>query len=122
MEKDIPVQEWLDKGYRRYEVAPNNRELNKLASFMLQKRLDDEKGKKYFITVYCYDRKNYPDYMRNNMPEIGYMPTAHFSLRDDRPFFNIEMNAPNSVEEAESYFELFWETLNNPYYEEWTVD
>jgi hypothetical protein len=117
MDKDIKPQEWIDRGYRRYDISYERREMNKLADFMLQKRFDDEVGKKYFITVYCYDRKKYPPEHQKNLPEFGYMPTAHFALRDNNPFFNIEMNGINNIDEVESYFELFWNTLNQPYYE-----
>jgi hypothetical protein len=117
MDKDIKPQEWIDRGYRYHDIPYKQRELNRLADFMLQKRFDDENGKKYYITVYCYDRKKYPVEYRDNT-EFGYMPTAHFSLRDNNPFFNIEMNGINNIDEVESYFELFWNTLNRPYYEE----
>ena len=50
--------DWIAAGYKRYEVR--NKQTNKLADFLLQKRFDDDVGKKYFITVYCYDRTKYP--------------------------------------------------------------
>ena len=110
--------DWISSGYKRYEVPEWNREINKLADFLLQKRVDDERGKKYFITVYCYDRSRYPGYMQVHMPEIGFMPTANFNLGDDKPFFNVEINAINSVDQTEEYMERFWELLGRPYYEE----
>lgn len=119
-EVSISLEEWIDRGYRRYDVSPTNREVNRLADFLLQKRFDDELGKKYYITVYSYDRDKYPPHAREhvkNLPRYGYMPSAHFSLRDHQPFFNIEMNGIRSIDEVESYFERFWEMLNKPYYE-----
>lgn len=119
-EMSIPLEEWLDRGYRRYDISEKSRDLNKLADFLLQKRFDDENGKKYYITVYTYDRDKYPQHAREHvkdLPRYGYMPSVHFSLRDGQPFFNIEMNAPRSIDEVESYFERFWEMLNRPYYE-----
>lgn len=119
-EVSISLEEWTDRGYRRYEVSDNAREINKLADFMLQKRFDDERGKKYYVTVYCYDREKYPPHAREHvkdLPRYGFMPTVHFSLREDRPFFNIEMSGIRSIDEVESYFEKFWELLKNPYYE-----
>lgn len=117
MAKDISVQTWLDRGYRRYEVNSGNRYIMKNCDFMLQKCFEDEKGKRYFITVYCYDRKNYPTEHQVNQPKIGYMATSQFVIDDNRPFFNIEMNSIDSIEEMEQYYELFWETLKRPYYE-----
>jgi hypothetical protein len=122
MDKDIKPQEWIDRGYRRYDITPDRREMNKLADFLLQKRFDDEIGKKYFITVYCYDRKKYPAEHQRNLPEFGYMPTSHFALRDDKPFFNIEMNAVSDIDEVESYYDIFWNTLGRPYYEKFETE
>lgn len=117
----INTQSWLDAGYRRYEV--HDKKMNNLADFLLQKRLDDDTGKKYFITVYCYDRTKYPvQYRQFDNEPVGFMPTAHFSLRDNKPFFNIEMNGVeqmNSISDIEEWFEMFWNLLGNPYYEEW---
>lgn len=116
----MEVQEWIDRGYRRYEVPENSREFNKLADFILQKRFDDEVGKKYYITVYCYDRSKYPDHALEHvkdLPRYGYMPTVHLALRDNQPFFGIEMNGITSIDEVESYMEKFWLMLNKPYYE-----
>ena len=121
MADDIAVEEWIANGYRRYEVL-HAKELHKLADFILQKRFDDEVGKKYFITVYCYDRSKYPQEMSahiKNLPRYGYMPVVNFNLGDNMPFFNIEMNSVKSIDEVEDYFEGFWRHLKSPYYEEW---
>jgi hypothetical protein len=117
----MKLNDWTERGYRRYEVAHNNREMNKLADFILQKRIDDKRGKKYFITVYCYDRTKYPDPHREFFKDrpIGYMPTVQMVLGDDKPHFNIEMNGDFFfVDEVEAYFEKFWNLLERPYYEE----
>lgn len=117
MSKDIPVEEWIDNGYKRHDISYDRREYNKLADFLFQKRFDDDNGKKYFITVYCYDRKKYPYEHQKILPEIGYMATAQFVLGDDSPFFNIEMNNVSDIKEVEEYFDMFWETFKRPYYE-----
>ena len=116
----MTYDDWIAAGYKRYEVK--NREMNKLADFILQKRFDDEDGKKYYITVYCYDRTNYPpEYLEmcEGKP-IGFMPTVHFSLGEGCPFFNIEMNGVEDrmgVEHVEEWFDAFWDMCNRPYYE-----
>lgn len=116
----LTVEDWTDRGYKRFEISDNARDINKLADFMLQRRFDDGKGKKYFITVYCYDRNRYPAHIRERLHErYGFMPTVHMSLRDNQPFFNIEMNGITSIDEVESYMEKFWLMLDKPYYEEW---
>lgn len=119
----MTLDDWIAAGYKRYEVT--NRELNKLADFLLQKRFDDDEGKKYFITVYCYDRTNYPEphmsFFKNK--SIAYTPTAQFVLGDNLPHFNIEMNGIESmaggIKAVEDWFEVFWKVFRQPYYEKW---
>lgn len=116
--------DWVAAGYKRFDVA--NKEMNKLADFLLQKRFDDDEGKKYFITVYCYDRTKYPEPYRSHVGinTIGYMPTAQFVLGDNLPHFDIEMNGIESmtggIKAVEDWFEVFWKVFRQPYYEKWT--
>ena len=122
----MTLDDWIAAGYKRYEVKDS--ELNKLADFLLQKRFDDDEGKKDFITVYCYDRTKYPAPHRNTFKEgpIGYMPSAQFILGEGAPFFNIEMNGVESmscsVQKVEDWFEVFWKVFRQPYYEKWERD
>lgn len=114
----LTIEDWTDRGYKRYEISQQIRDFHKSADFMLQRRIDDEYGKKYFITVYVYDRNRYPAEIRERLNErYGFMPTVHFELGDDKPFFAIEMNAINTIDEVEDYFENFWLLLQKPYYE-----
>lgn len=115
--------DWIAAGYKRFDVP--NKEMNKLADFLLQKRFDDDEGKKYFITVYCYDRTKYPEPYRSHVGinTIGYMPTAHFALGDNLPHFNIEMNSIETlhggIKAVEDWFEVLWKVFRQPYYEKW---
>jgi hypothetical protein len=43
---------------------------------------------------------------------------VQLSLEGMSPFFNIEMNNIEKIQELEAYFEKFWEVLGKPYYEE----
>lgn len=119
----MTLDDWLAAGYKRYEVT--NKEMNKLADFLLQKRFDDDEGKKYFITVYCYDRTKYPERYRSNVEErpIGFMPTAHFALGDNLPHFEITMNGietmTGGIQVVDDWFEVFWKVFRQPYYEKW---
>jgi hypothetical protein len=125
MKEILTVQDWLDCGYRRFDFKTESlRSVNKNADFMLQKCISDERGKKYFISIYCYDRNNYPEHVREQVGPVGFMAEVQFKgLEYDKPFFNISMNGLSltrsfrTVEEIEQYFELFWNTLNQPYYE-----
>ena len=110
--------DWLAAGYKRYEVK--DKPMNRLADFLLQKRFDDERGKKYFIVVYCYDKSKYPP--PHNIG-VGYMPAAQYSLGDNLPFFNVEMNGiegwGGGVEGVEGWFDRLWVLFGRPYYERW---
>ena len=111
--------DWLEAGYKVYTTP--RLDVNRLADFILQKRFDDEEGKKYYITVYAYDWSKYPP--PHNKAGVGYMPTAQFNLGDDKPFFNVEMNGLHSwtgdVSAVEDWFEALWKLFGCPYYEKW---
>ena len=118
----IELQEWFDAGYTLYEVK--NKDFSKLADFLLQKKFTDEEGIRYHITVYTYDRSKveyyYLDRNKENIERdgrYGYMPHAQFNLGDGKPFFEITMNAINSIREVEVYYEDFWCALLKPYCE-----
>ena len=46
----LTIQNWLDAGYKKYYGGHLNN-----ADFLLQKRFDDEVGKKYFIDIWVYE-------------------------------------------------------------------
>ena len=114
---ELTVEDWLKRGYRRFELSGKNIEINRRADFMVQRKVYDEEGVRYFITVYCYDRKKYPSEYSFNLSEFGFMTTVNFSLGDDKPFFTIEMNAFKTIDEVEEHFDIFWCSLGKPYYE-----
>lgn len=115
----IELEDWFDAGYTLCEIK--NRDFSKLADFLLQKKFTDEEGIRYYITVYTYDRTKVQSYYHNNAETIerdgryGYMPHVQFNLGNDKPFFEITMNAINSIREVEVYYEDFWCTLLKPY-------
>ena len=49
-------EDWIAKGYKQFKST-----IKPLADFGLQKRFDDENGKRYFITVWVYDNSAYMD-------------------------------------------------------------
>lgn len=110
----MKLDDWLDAGYKRWETQ--GKQINKLADFGLQKLICDDAGRRYYITVYVYDRTRYPGYpWQEEDPEpYGFMPTAQFVV--DKPFFNIEVNGDlGTVAEVEAWVEKFWEAAGKPY-------
>ena len=113
--KEGAIMDWLSAGYKRFELR---KPLTKSADFGLQKLFRDDTGKRYYITVYVYDRTRYPGYpWQDAFPEpYGFMPTAQFNLVEHEAFFNVEMNGKIDIAEMEVWFELLWERFGNPYY------
>lgn len=113
------IDDWLSAGYKRFEFSKEG-DIFKSADFGLQKLFRDDTGKRYYITVYVYDRTRYPGYPWNEaLPApYGFMPTAQFNLilGEHRVFFNVEMNGKIDIAEMEVWYELLWEMYGKPYY------
>jgi hypothetical protein len=106
-------QSWIDKGYKLRKIRPAEKEIYKLADIFLQKRIDDEQGKKYFIDVYGYDWTNEPRVPNDwhFMPTVQYREAAF-------PTITVTLHEEN-IEKIEKICEHLWESLQCPYYEPW---
>ena len=96
MNTPLTPEDWEAKGYKRFESTfkPN-------AAFGLQKRFDDEIGKKYFITIWVYDHED--EYHRQFMglpqwkdqfSRYGFQPDVQFTYSDIP--FDISLHFSNS--------------------------
>lgn len=101
----------LLNGYRRFDTRT---EPFKLADYLLQKCIRDDKGKKYYITVYVYDRSKY------NHPYItglGFQPEEQF--REDGVTSTVDDtyhdDENTTVESMEEFFDALWAHLGKPY-------
>jgi hypothetical protein len=56
---DQTIQPFLDAGFKKF---PKNDITAQYAEFGLQKRIRDEQGTKYFVTLFVYDFSNIPNY------------------------------------------------------------
>lgn len=110
----LTVQDWLDRGYIQF---PQQGEFNN-ADFGLQKRIDDEHGKKYFITVWVYDWSKYPNVYQHR--RYSFEPDLQFKLPDGM-YFNVKLLLDNeaTVESVEKTIEEMWNNLECQYYERW---
>lgn len=116
------LQDWIDAGYKRWET--HRSEAYKLADFGLQKLISDSLGRRYYITVFVYDRTRYPGYpWQDNDPQpYGFMPTAQF--RNDckeSPFYNVSVNGTFTITEVENWLDRVWVVSGRPYYELYEV-
>ncbi|MBN3875195.1 hypothetical protein [Nostoc sp. JL23] len=96
----INLQDFLDAGYRQYKEVGFRH-----ADFLLQKRIYDVIGTKYFLNIYAYNLKG----------EELFEAEARFSK--NLKLFTIGVSEFQSVEEIEKIFEDLWERMCFDYQE-----
>lgn len=109
----LTVQDFLDTGYRKY----NEHTLNN-SDYLVQKRVEDSVGTKYFIEVWVYEHFNKEYYSRNtSLQEVSFMPEVQFQ-RQDEATMNIRLilNDKSNIQKIEQEFECLWLFLEKPYY------
>ena len=113
----LTIQNWLDAGYKRYD-----RNFLNNSDFLLQKRFDDEVGKKYFIDVWVYEHAKHAYYIRNSsIPSVSFQPEVQFQRGEDMPLnMTFIMNNDSTIAEVEQQVECLWLFLEKPYYERWS--
>lgn len=114
MNKEINVitQEQLKlAGYKPF----TQRNLKEFTNSFWQKRFDDTKGKKYFITIAEYDNSNYKELFKLR-GKYSFQPETQFE--SNGVTFDVQMHAPKCIEEMEAFFEKMWYNLSCDYYEE----
>jgi len=107
----LQESDFLLNGYKRFDGSSA---ALKHADYLLQRCIRDDKGKKYYITVYVYnyDACNHPHLKGLSfMPEVqfredGVCPTVDITYHDDR-YTTLEM--------LENFFESLWVHLGRPY-------
>ena len=114
----LTIQEWLDAGYKQYNQKTYN-----LADYLLQKRIDDEQGKKYFIDIWVYEHFNKP-YFANNLfiQKIAYQPECQFRASSEGLMTvnaKLIMNNKSTIMDVEQEFEKMWVFFGEHYYSKW---
>lgn len=104
-------QSLLDNGYKIFTY--NNR--GAIRGF--QKRITDETGVKYFITVDHYNHAEQLD--REDIPKgDSYTSESQFTFQEatsDLLYWGKDVN----IENIENFFESFWKSMNPDYYEKY---
>lgn len=100
-------ENWINAGYCRFESYGGL--LNRNADFGLQKRFDDENGRKYFITVFVYGKLD-------DTRQYVFMPTVNINLGYGKPSFNIDMHGIFNIAQVEEHIEKLWVHFGRPYY------
>ena len=110
------VQNWLDAGYVKHmNYGYNN------SDYLLQKRADDDKGKKYFINVWVYEHYK-QDYFHISpgLSRVSFSPSAQFQREDKMTLdLSFHFSEENTIEELQLEIEQLWEFLGKPYYDKY---
>ncbi len=107
----ITRESLLAAGYKAF----TQKNLKSYTESFYQKRFDDERGKRYFITIAEYDNRQYQDHI-SSLPDFSYSPEAQFTEANGTTF-NVEMLWPKSVKEMEDFFESLWLAMSCEHYE-----
>jgi hypothetical protein len=107
-------KDWLDAGYKRFPTSKDP-VLGRMADFGLQRKVADDRGICYFLTVYVYDwTKDPPIPGRKGW---AFMPELYFTAKTF-PSMDITFRADDlSIQEIEEYVRRLWIKLDCPYYE-----
>ena len=122
----LTPEDWIAKGYKKFTSN-----FKPLAAFGLQKRFDDDNGKRYFITIWVYDHEDEYHKRFMGLPQwqqhfsrYGFQPDVQFE-RDNIPFdvtlhfSNSEQWGVTSIEYVEKFYEKMWRDMACDYYETW---
>lgn len=112
----ILQEDLLSRGYKKH-VSESNK-IFKMTDTLFQKRISDEKGKKYFINLWYYAEGRHG---QTSLPE---------SIQADVQFETDGVTDENmnvvlftqDVDKIEEVFENMWVTLNLGYYELWSEE
>jgi hypothetical protein len=103
----------IEKGYKEFEPTYLNSP-NVVKCF--QKRFDDDKGKKYFITINKWD---WTSFHRNDMVDYSYELETQIYKKNTHEPIDMTFFAGWNVDEVEEYMEKIWSPELFDYYEEW---
>lgn len=113
-------QQLIRHGFKKFTNQLEKSSVGYIYSYQL--RVDDDKGKKYFIDVDLYDY--------NLTPFVKTVPKSF--LEDLRPQFYAQFNSKGEtfnvewlekdVEGAIAFFERLWQSMRCDYYENWYGD
>jgi hypothetical protein len=109
----LSEKKFIEAGYKRW-----NQPLLNNCDYLLQKKVTDEEGIKYFINIYVYIWKDKPWYREGIDKEIAFQPEVQFDgAMYDTMNITLLVDEETDVEEIEDTFENLWVSVGKPYYE-----
>jgi len=118
----LTVQDWIDQGYKKFHSS-----FKEYADYGLQKLIQDEVGKKYYITVWVYENSK-RSYFMKGMQEVSFAPEVQFRMHkedgEELPTVDMEFILGNhsTIQEVEGTIELYWKGSGKPYCEVYYKD
>lgn len=103
-------EELINKGYTRYDENDNHR----FVDYILQKRFDDDIGKKYFITVRKW---NFTGCGNKIEGPIRYEAEIQFYSKNDHKSMNVTYLYGWEIDEIEEDAEFHFQSGRYDYYE-----
>lgn len=109
----LTVQDFLDAGYRKYNQHTFND-----SDYLVQKRVEDSVGTKYFIHIWVYEHFNKEYCSRNpSLQGVSFMPEVQFQRGDEATMdIALILNEKTTIQKIEQEFECLWLFLEKPYY------
>lgn len=102
----MTIKDFLNAGYEKFDLESS------LSICLLQKRIVDKKGIKYFIDILPYKII----YMTVK-PRIGFIVKLQFQKNGDAFKINIFDNPNNTIQRIEQLCEELWKNNKFEYYE-----
>lgn len=111
----LTEKKFIDAGYKRYDQNCLNN-----CDYLLQKKVADDEGIKYFINIYVYIWKDKSWYREGIDKEIAFQPEVQFgSAMYDAMNVTLLVDDVTDVQEIEDTFENLWVSVGKPYYEKY---
>lgn len=109
----LTTKDFLDAGYRKYNQHTHNN-----SDYLVQKRVEDATGTKYFIHIWVYEHFNKEYYSRNpSLHPVGFMPEVQFQRGAEATMeITLILNDKSTIQKIEQEFECLWLFLEKPYY------
>lgn len=111
----LELDDWINAGYKRFNQATMNN-----SDYLVQKLFADDKGKRYYLTVYVYEHFNKEYYSRllPGISKFSFTPDVQFQ-QGDKPTVDIKLilSKDHTIKDVEQQIEVLWESLGKPYYE-----
>lgn len=111
----LSEKKFIEAGYKRYD-----QECLKNCDYLLQKKITDEEGIRYFIDIYVYVWEDKPWYREGIDKKIAFQPEVQFGS-STYVTMNVTLLVDDvtDVQEIEDTFENLWVSVGKPYYEKY---